>query len=131
METLNWYENLIKPSWAPAPNVFGIVWSFLYVLIFISFGAVFVLTLKKEIPFLVALPFALNLIFNIAYSPIQFGLKNNYLASIVIILVLVTLVWAMIAIFPHAKWISLIQIPYLIWVIIATTLQLSITYLNR
>ncbi|MCE9517455.1 tryptophan-rich sensory protein, partial [Candidatus Nomurabacteria bacterium] len=60
-----------------------------------------------------------------------FGLKNNTLAAIDILLVLVTLIWAMVAIFPYAKWITYIQIPYLMWVSFATVLQLTITYLNR
>jgi len=79
----------------------------------------------------VALPFILNLIFNFAFTPIQFGLKNNLLASLDILLVLVTLIWAIISIWPHIRWISYIQIPYLLWVGFATILQLTITFLNR
>jgi hypothetical protein len=37
----------------------------------------------------------LNLLFNLAFSPIQFGLKNNFLAAIDIVLVLATLLWAL------------------------------------
>ena len=73
----------------------------------------------------------INLIFNFAFTPLQFGLQNNILAAIDIVLVLTTLVWAMIAIFPHLRWITFLQIPYLIWVSFATILQLTITYLNR
>lgn len=86
---------------------------------------------KKEIVFIVLLPFVLNLIFNFLFTPLQFGLKNNFLAAIDILLVLITLVWAMIAIYPYARWITYIQIPYLLWVSFATILQLTITYLNK
>lgn len=86
---------------------------------------------KREIPWQVALPFILNLIFNLSFTYFQFGLKNNYLAAIDILLVLATLIWAMVAIFPHARWISYIQIPYLLWVTFATVLQLTITVMNR
>ncbi|KKR21728.1 MAG: TspO and MBR like protein [Candidatus Moranbacteria bacterium GW2011_GWA2_39_41] len=126
----DWYQQLAKPTWSPPSWVFGPVWTFLYVLIAISFGRVFWLLLKKQIPFLVALPFILNLIFNFSFTPIQFGLKNNYLAAIDILLVLATLIWSMIGIFPYARWIAYIQIPYLVWVSFATILQLTITYLN-
>lgn len=85
---------------------------------------------QKRVSFLVALPFILNLIFNFAFTPLQFGLKNNFLAAVDILLVLGTLVWAMIAIYPHARWVSYMQIPYLLWVLFATVLQLTITYLN-
>jgi tryptophan-rich sensory protein len=46
----------------------------------------------------VALPFALNLIFNLAFTPIQFGLKNNLLATFDILLVVGTLIWALVAV---------------------------------
>jgi tryptophan-rich sensory protein len=127
----NWYQTLIKPSWAPPNWLFGPVWTFLYILIAISFGKVFIMFFQKQIPFIVILPFILNLIFNFAFTPLQFGLRNNILAGIDILLVLGTLIWLMITIFPYAKWITYIQIPYLIWVCIATVLQFTITYLNR
>lgn len=127
----NWYSQLIKPTWSPPAWLFGPVWSFLYILIAISFGKVFLMAWQKQIALLVALPFALNLIFNFAFTPIQFGLKNNLLAAADILLVLGTLIWAMVAIYPHARWITYIQIPYLLWVSFATVLQLTITYLNR
>lgn len=131
MNTYNWYSTLIKPTWAPPSWLFGPAWTFLYVLIAISFGKVLLMFIKKQIPFLVLLPFILNLVFNFSFTPLQFGLQNNLLAAVDILLVLGTLIWAMMAIFPHAKWITYIQIPYLAWVSFATILQLTITYLNR
>lgn len=104
---------------------------FLYIFIAVSFGKVFLMVWKKQIPFVIAIPFILNLIFNAAFTPLQFGLRNNVLASMDIVLVLVTLILAMIAIYPYAKWITYLQIPYLIWVSFATVLQLSIMYLNK
>jgi translocator protein len=129
-QTYSWYQTLIRPSWAPPAWVFGPVWTGLYILIAISFGAVFVMAARKQIPFRVALPFILNLIFNFAFTPIQFGLQNNYLAALDILLVLGTLIWAMRVIFARARWITYLQIPYLLWVSFATVLQLTITYLN-
>lgn len=131
MTPYSWYSQLIKPSWSPPSWLFGPVWTFLYALMAFSFGKVFYMAWRKDISLLVALPFLLNLIFNFAFTPLQFGLKNNLLAAADILLVLITLIWAMLAIFPHARWISYIQIPYLLWVMFATVLQLTITYLNR
>ncbi len=131
MKTYEYFNQLIKPTWAPPAYLFGPVWSFLYILIAISFGKVFIMLFQKQIPFPVALPFILNLIFNFSFTYFQFGLKNNYLAAADILLVLITLIWAMLAIFPIARWIAYINIPYLLWVSFATVLQLTITYLNR
>lgn len=127
----NWYSQLIKPAWAPPSWLFGPVWTFLYVLIAISFGRVFFMAWQGIVPLTVALPFILNLIFNFAFTPLQFGLQNNLLAAVDILLILGTLIWAMAAIYPYAPWITYIQIPYLLWVSFATVLQLTVTYLNR
>ncbi len=129
--TTNWYGSIIKPTWAPPSWLFGPVWSLLYFLIAISFGSVFYKFFSKQIPFIVLLPFILNLLFNFLFSPIQFILQNNYLAAIDIVLVLGALIWAMVSIYPYAKWVVYMNIPYLIWVSFATILQFTVTYLNR
>ncbi len=124
------YKELIRPEWAPPAWLFSPVWTVLYIIIAISFGVVFYKAWKKEIPRKVTLPFALNLVFNFAFTPIQFGLQNNLLASVDIILVVATLIWALKAIWPHLRWVSYANIPYLLWGLFATTLQFTITYLN-
>jgi tryptophan-rich sensory protein len=131
MNTYTWYTQLTKPSWAPPSWLFGPVWSILYVLIAFSFGKVFIMAWQKQLPPLVALPFALNLVFNAAFTPLQFGLKNNILATLDILFVLGTIIWAIIAIYPHVRWVAFLQIPYLLWVSFATILQITITYLNK
>lgn len=130
MQEYQWYSKLIKPSWAPPSWLFGPVWSVLYTIIIITFGRVFWLAIKKQIPALIVLPFVLNLIFNAAFTPIQFGLKNNLLAAIDILLVLSTLIWAILNIYPYSKSLAYWQIPYLLWVSFATILQITITFLN-
>ena len=130
METEFWYLNLIKPEWAPPSWLFGPVWTVLYILIFISFGMVFYKVWKKELPTIIILPFLLNLLFNFLFSPLQFGLQSNILSAIDIVLVLGTLIWAMIIIYPKIKWVALVNIPYLLWVSFATVLQFTITYQN-
>ncbi len=129
--TTNWYSQLIKPTWAPPSWIFGPVWSVLYLIIFISFGSVFYKVFNKQLPLIVALPFVLNLIFNFSFTYFQFGLKSNILAAIDIILVLITLVWALVSIYPHVKWIAFANIPYLLWVMFASFLQLTVTFMNR
>ena len=132
------YAELIRPFWSPPSWLFGPVWTVLYIIIAISFGTVFYKFFRKEISWTVALPFALNLIFNFSFTYFQFGLKNNILASIDILLVLGTLIWALVAIWftPTAsggaslKWVALANIPYLVWVSFATVLQITITFLN-
>ena len=129
--TATWYASQIQPFFAPPAWVFGPVWTVLYIVIAISFGYVLVQVLKKKWAGGVFLPFGLNLLFNLAFTPIQFGLKNNWLAALDILLVLGTLVWALRSVWGRARWVALVNIPYLLWVSFATVLQLSITWLNR
>jgi len=126
-----WYGQLDKPFFSPPAWLFGPVWTVLYIVIAFSFGWVLVQYLRRRIPFAVLLPFVLNIVLNAAYTPIQFGLRNNLLASVDITLVLATLLWAMAAVWPRARWVALVNLPYLLWVGFATVLQFSITWLNR
>jgi len=133
-DTYNWYSTLIKPSFAPPSWLFGPVWTVLYAIIAVTFGTVFYKAFTGHLPWMVALPFALNLVFNFAFTPLQFGLRNNLLASIDILLVVGTLVWALVALWyaaPELRWAVYANIPYLLWGSFATVLQLSITFLNR
>jgi len=59
-----------------------------------------------------------------------FGLKNNLLAAADILLVLITLIWAIVKIYSVVKWDACLQIPYLLWVSFVTVLQLTVTCLN-
>lgn len=128
---MGWYEELLKPSWAPPAPVFGIVWSVLYPIIIVAFGYVTVRVVRGDYPATLLVPVLINVVANVAFTPIQFGLRNLWLAEVDIIVVLVTIVWSMIAIWPHSRWAALALTPYLVWVGIATALQTSITWLNR
>jgi tryptophan-rich sensory protein len=130
MNAYDWYSTLAKPSWAPPSWLFGPVWTVLYAIIAVTFGSVLLRVWRGELPPSIALPFVLNLVFNFAFTPLQFGLKSNLLASIDILLVLVTLVWALVVIWPHLRFVVYANLPYLLWVSFATVLQLTITYMN-
>jgi len=130
MDGYSWYQTLLKPSWAPVPQVFQPVWLVLYILIIISFGAVFYDIYEKKLPKYIAWPYVLNLVFNLLFTPIQFGLKNNVLASVDVLFILITLIWSLIAIGQEKRWVVYMNIPYFLWVMFATVLQISITILN-
>lgn len=130
MDWMTWYNGLAKPSWTPPPATIGFIWQILYPIIFISFGFVFLQAIRKKIPWSVALPFAINLVANLIFTPIQFGMRNLPLAAVDILVVWTTIIWAAVAIWGHYRWVSVAQVPYFVWVSIATVLQLLITAWN-
>ena len=125
---MNDYDNYIKPSWAPPAKLFGPVWSVLYIIITITFGVVFFKSGNGSWPLYLFIPFLINLVSNFLYAPLQFYWKNYILSTVVIFIVLLSLIWCMISIYPYSKAIFYALIPYLLWVSFATILQLSLKY---
>lgn len=128
---MEWYDSLIKPGWTPAPAVIGTVWTVLYPVIIVVFGYVIFRAVRGTMPLAVLVPLGINVVANITFTPIQFGLRNLGLASFDIALVLITIVWCMVAFWPYARWATYALVPYLTWVATASTLQFSIWWLNR
>lgn len=131
MNFRTWYDQLSKPAWTPPPGTISLIWTILYPIILVSFGFVIYKAFRGGLPWLVALPFIVNLIANILFMPVFSGLRNLPLAAVDIGIVLATIVWMMVAIWPHFRWVAFAQIPYLFWVSIATVLQVTITVRNR
>ena len=131
MRWREWYDGLVKPSWTPEPATIGTIWSILYPVILVTFGWVFVQACRGKVPWTVALPFAVNLAANLVFTPIQFRLRNLPLAAADILVVLATIPWMMAMVWRHSQLVALAQVPYLVWVAIATVLQVAITLWNR
>lgn len=125
-----WYAQLAKPKWTPPGGTIGTIWSLLYPIILVTFGYVAVRVASGDMPTSVLVPLGINVVSNVAFTPIQFGMRNLVLASADIVVVLVTIVWCMAAFWPHAPLASVALTPYLAWVGTATVLQLSITGMN-
>lgn len=124
------YTTWLKPSWAPDTWVFGTVWSILYTIIAIVMIVLIVKIVKKKLPWTLIIPFGLNILFNAVFTYIQFWLGSFQLAFIDILLVLITIIWSMIAVWKHQKWMTIAYIPYLVRVSIATVLQYQTMMLN-
>lgn len=130
MPWIEWYSSLAKPSWTPAPATIGLIWQLLYPVILVTFGFVFLQAIRGKTPWQVALPFAINLVSNLIFTPIQFGMRNLPLAALDILVVWVTIIWMIVIVWRHYRWVALAQLPYFVWVSLATVLQLSITWMN-
>ena len=121
------YDTLEKPILSPPSILFPIIWSILYVLMGISYG---ILESKNLIDSESKLIYYLQLFVN-AMWPILFFVLKWRLFSFLWIIILDILAFIMIFNFYKKNKISgLIQIPYLLWTIFASYLNLSIYLLN-
>lgn len=128
------YHRLKKPSWAPSEELFMYAWSVLYVFIAISFGALFYSAGIGIVSWVVTIPFFLNLLANLLYYPIQFWVGSNIWSTVIIAIVLATIIWGTSMIWASGideiQWIAYLNIPYLLWILYAGSLQIEILRLN-
>ncbi len=119
----SWYlEN--KPSFTPPSIVFPIVWPLLYFLIALSLYFAWIKAKKNE-KIKVATIFGINLIANVLWSYLFFGIKNPLLSFIDIIIILATIVGMIFVagrIDRKAGW---LLVPYLLWVGFAAMLNFA------
>lgn len=122
------YETLVKPFLAPPSILFPIVWTILYTLMGVSYG---ILKSKSLLDSNSKFLYYLQLIVNLLW-PIFFFIFKWRFFSFIWIIILVLLVIATIAEFYSKNKVSgFLQIPYLLWLLFATYLNLSIYLLNR
>lgn len=125
----SWYSTLIQPPLKPPAWIFAPVWTILY----ISMGVALFLYARKESAVSKAWGYVLfftQLLVNLAWSPAFFGLKNIVLALVLIILLDILVLFNIIEFFKVSKSAARCLIPYFIWLIFATYLNIGIVVLN-
>ena len=121
------YGSLNKPSLAPPGILFSIIWPILYVLMGISYG---ILKSKKLVDTKVSIVYYLQLGINALWSIFFFVLKWR-LFSFIWILVLDAIVIYMIVLFYQKNKVAgILQVPYLLWILFASYLNIAIYVLN-
>lgn len=122
------YNSLQKPPLSPPSILFPIVWTILYVLMGISYG---ILDSKSLIELKTKIIYSLQLFVNATWSLIFFTLKWRPFAFIWIIILDVLVIVMIIDFFKKNKTAGLLQIPYLLWIIFASYLNLGVYLLNK
>ena len=122
------YNNLQKPFLAPPSIAFPIVWTILYILMGISYG---ILKSKKLTSKEIDVIYYLQLGFNAIWSIFFFSLKWRLFAFLWIIILAILIIIMIKKFYEKDKLSGLLQIPYLIWVLFASYLNISIYILNR
>ena len=122
------YDSLQKPPFSPPSILFPIVWTILYILMGISHG---MLKSNGVIDRKTNEIYYLQLLVNLIW-PIAFFVIKSRLFSVIWIILLAVLVFIMIIKFyKKNKTAGLLQIPYLIWTLFATYLNIGVYILNK
>lgn len=124
-----WYKTLAKPTWNPPDSVFGPVWTTLFILMGIAAWLVW----QREGFKVAAMPlslFSLQLVLNIAWSWIFFGLHQPGWAFIEIVMLWLAILATTVAFFRRSRLAACLLVPYLAWVSFASALNFTIWWMN-
>ncbi len=125
-----WYPTLTKPQFNPPAWVFGPVWTALFIMMGLSLYLVWNRGLKKKgVTDAVAI-FGVQLILNVVWSYLFFGLRNPSLALFEIIVLWGAILVTILKFGKIDRPAAYLLIPYLLWVGFAGVLNLSIVLLN-
>lgn len=123
-----WYYNLTKPPLAPPDWIFSPVWSILYFSMLVALLLyLFKSAQNKKSGYIY---FITQLFLNLLWTPAFFYLQNIVLALIVIILLDIFVILTIKSFYKVSKISCLILIPYLVWILFATYLNIGYLVLN-
>ncbi len=124
-----WYKDLIKPDFAPPNWLFGPVWTFLYACMGITLSSIWKYKhgdeRTKSLVFFIA-----QLVVNVAWSIVFFGMRNISLGLYVILSMwglIVMTIWYTRKIDKEAAY---LLVPYLMWVTFASLINYELYLLN-
>lgn len=124
-----WYVDLNKPPFTPPNEVFGPVWTVLYVMMGIAAWRVWRAVDRETAQGPLTL-FALQLALNLGWSVAFFGLERTGSAVAVILVLELAVVSTALAFRPIDRLAALLMVPYALWVGFATVLNIAIWRLN-
>lgn len=122
------YSSFIKPNFAPPSILFPIVWSILYILMGISYG---ILKSNSLTDNQIDTIYYWQLFVNAMWSIFFFVFKWRLFSFIWILLLIILVILMIKEFYKKNKIAGLLQIPYLIWIVFASFLNLAVYLLNR
>ena len=121
------YGDMVKPPLSPPSYIFPIVWTILYILMGISY---FIATKDNGNDKELNQIYILQLLVNFFWPIIFFVLRMYFTAFFWIILLLILVIIMIKELLKNNKISGYLQIPYLIWLLFATYLNIGIFLLN-
>jgi len=125
-----WYATLTKPSFNPPNWIFAPVWTTLFILMGISLFLIWNSQKKDKNRKAFFVVFIINLILNVLWSLIFFGLHMTGLAFLEVILLALSIIILMVLSWKISKAAAFLLAPYLLWVCFASFLNYNLWILN-
>ncbi len=123
----DWYQNINKAPWTPPGWVFGVAWT----VIMICFAVYMAYLLQSQIDKkTIIVLFIIQWILNVAWNPIFFSAQGVLLGLICITLLTLVVAYLFFVYWKELNVKSLFVAPYLIWLLIATSLNAYILFNN-
>ena len=122
------YQMLEKPFLALPSIAFPIIWTILYILMGISYG---ILKNNSEVDCEINISYYRQLFINALWPIFFFVLKWRFFSFLWIIILVIIVINMIIKFHSKNKTAGLLQIPYLLWTLFATYLNLTIYLLNK
>ena len=138
--TDGWYRDAAKAPWSPPDGVFGPAWTTLYIMIAIAGTLIWRSGYRPDTRRNAASPvlwlFGVQLLLNAAWTPVFFagypaaGPAAWWLALLIIVALAVCIALLAARVWKHSKFAAALLVPYLLWVLFATTLNIAVIALN-
>lgn len=124
-----WYAALSKPAWAPPHRWYGPVWTTLYLLMGIAVWLVWGERYhRKRAAALLA--YSIQLVLNALWAPLFFGTRNIGAGLFIMVALWLTIIWTIREFRSVRPLAAGLLTPYVLWVTLATALNLRIWRLN-
>ena len=124
-----WFLALVKPAIFPPPAVFGVVWPILYTVMGLAAAMVCAAWGSRyRLPAILA--FGLQLLVNLAWTPMFFGEHEISFALYVVLLLDVAAAVTIVLFWKVRRAAALLLVPYLAWIVFATVLNYEFLRLN-
>jgi tryptophan-rich sensory protein len=124
-----WHASLNKPSWNPPAWIFGPVWTLLYTLMAVAAWLVWrrggFAAQRRPLTW-----FLIQLVFNAAWTPLFFGLRQPGWAFADIVLMWLAIVTTLAAFWRVHRGAAWLLVPYLVWVSFASALNFTLWRMN-
>lgn len=128
---MDWYKTITIPSWTPPGFVIGIIWTVIFILTTISAIIYWNKVPIGNVFYWILGFFIVNLLLNVLWSLLFFGLHYLGLAIIEALVLDLSVIVIMVLLYPFSKLAAFLLLPYAVWTAFASYLTYSVWFLNR